>query len=50
MQCPKDFVGITALATLGGLLGNRIGVRPLQCDDWIEVPNYGPPPSDRRAY
>ncbi len=39
MQCPPDFVAATLLATLGGLLGNRVGVRPLQHDDWTEVPN-----------
>jgi putative DNA primase/helicase len=39
MQCPCDFIGIAAMAALGSLIGNKIGLRPKQFDDWVEVPN-----------
>jgi hypothetical protein len=39
MQCPPDFVGIPAMVALGSLIGSKLGVRPQQKTDWIEVPN-----------
>ena len=39
MQCPPDFVAIPAIVALGSVLGRKIGVRPQQRTDWIEVPN-----------
>ena len=39
MQCPPDYVGIAALVALGSVLGRKIGIRPQQKTDWIEVPN-----------
>jgi hypothetical protein len=40
MQCPVDFVGISAVAALGSVLGRKIGVRPKQKDAWIGVSNF----------
>jgi len=39
MQCPPDFVAAPALVALGALVGRRVGIRPKQHDDWIEIPN-----------
>jgi Protein of unknown function (DUF3987) len=39
MQCPPDFVGMTAMVALGSLLGNKIGVAPQLRTDWVEVSN-----------
>jgi len=39
MQCPPDYVGITALVALGAVLGRKIGIAPEQQTDWFEVPN-----------
>src|SRR5262249_43279150 len=39
LQCPPDYVAITALTGLGALIGRRIGIKPQQRTDWLEVPN-----------
>jgi hypothetical protein len=39
MQCPPDFVGITAMVALGSVLGRKIAIRPQRETDWEEVPN-----------
>jgi putative DNA primase/helicase len=39
LQCPPDYVAITALTALGSLIGRRVGIKPQQKTDWIEVPN-----------
>jgi hypothetical protein len=39
MQCPPDFVGVSAMAALGAVTGCKIGILPEQCNDWYEVPN-----------
>jgi Protein of unknown function (DUF3987) len=39
MQCPPDFVGVSAVVALGSVLGRRVGVRPQRRTDWLEVPN-----------
>src|SRR5438067_12459903 len=39
LQCPPDFVAITAFTALGSLIGRRVGIKPQQKTDWIEVPN-----------
>jgi hypothetical protein len=39
MQCPPDFVGVSAMTALGATIGCRIGVRPQLHTNWIEVPN-----------
>ncbi len=39
MQCPPDYVAVTALTALGSLLGRKVGIAPEQKTDWYEVPN-----------
>lgn len=39
MQCPPDFVGITAMVALGSVLGRKVAIRPQRETDWEEVPN-----------
>jgi Protein of unknown function (DUF3987) len=39
MQCPPDYVGMTALVALGSVLGRKIGIAPEQQTDWFEVAN-----------
>ncbi len=39
MQCPSDFVGISAMVGLGSVIGRKLGVRPQRKTDWLEVPN-----------
>jgi uncharacterized protein DUF3987 len=39
LQCPPDYVAVTALTALGSLIGRRIGIKPQQKTDWIEIPN-----------
>ena len=40
MQCPADFVAVSAITALGAALGRKIGVRPQRQTDWFEVPNF----------
>ena len=39
LQCPPDYVAVTAMTALGSLIGRRIGIKPQQKTDWIEHPN-----------
>jgi hypothetical protein len=39
MCCPPDYVGIPAMVALGSLIGRRVGVRPQERTDWLEVAN-----------
>jgi putative DNA primase/helicase len=39
MQCPVDFVGVSATVALGAVIGRKIGVRPQLHTNWIEVAN-----------
>src|SRR5262245_55415457 len=39
LQCPPDYVAVTALVALGTLSGRRVGIKPQQKTDWLEVPN-----------
>jgi len=40
MQCPPDFVAVSAVTALGAALGRKLGIRPQQQTDWLEVPNF----------
>src|SRR5262249_3470472 len=40
MQCPPEYAAIPGVIALGTLIGRRIGVKPQQSTDWIEVPNF----------
>ena len=39
LQCPPDYVGVTAIAGLGSLIGRRAGIKPQEKTDWMETPN-----------
>jgi hypothetical protein len=39
LQCPPDYVAVTALTALGAVIGRRIGIRPQAKTDWVEIPN-----------
>ena len=39
LQCPPDYVAVTALTALGSLIGRRLGIKPQTKTDWVEVPN-----------
>jgi putative DNA primase/helicase len=39
LQCPPDYVAVTAMTALGSVLGRRIGIRPQMKTDWTEIPN-----------
>jgi Protein of unknown function (DUF3987) len=39
LQCPPDYVGVTAIAALGSLIGRRAGIKPQEKTDWMEIPN-----------
>src|SRR5215469_8540316 len=39
LQCPPDYVAAAAIAALGTLIGRRLGIRPQEKTDWLEIPN-----------
>jgi 5S rRNA maturation endonuclease (ribonuclease M5) len=39
LQCPPDYVAVAAITALGAVIGRRVGIKPQQKTDWIEVPN-----------
>jgi len=39
LQCPPDYIAVSAMVALGSVIGRRIGVKPQVKTDWIEVPN-----------
>jgi len=39
IQCPPDFVAVSAMATLGSTLGCKIAVAPQRRTTWLEAPN-----------
>jgi putative DNA primase/helicase len=39
IQCPADFVGVTAMAALGAVIGRKVGIRPQEKTDWTEFAN-----------
>ncbi len=39
MQTPAEFVAVPAMIAAGSLIGRKIGIRPMQFDDWQETPN-----------
>jgi putative DNA primase/helicase len=39
LQCPPDYVAITAIVALGSVIGRRVGIKPQVKTDWVEVPN-----------
>jgi hypothetical protein len=48
MQCPPDYIAVSAIVAAGAVVGRRIGIRPQAHTEWVEVPNLwgcvvGPP-------
>jgi hypothetical protein len=48
MQCPADYIAVSAIIAAGAVVGRRVGIRPQEHTDWVEVPNLwgccvGPP-------
>lgn len=39
MNCPIDLVAIPVMIAAGSLIGRRVGIRPQQLTDWLEVGN-----------
>lgn len=39
LQCPADYVGVAAITALGSVIGRRVGIKPQEKTDWIEVAN-----------
>ena len=39
MQCPPDYVAVSALVAAGAVIGRRVGIRAQENTDWTEVPN-----------
>ena len=39
MQCPLDFVAVSAVCGLSGLIGAGCGIRPKKLDSWTVIPN-----------
>jgi len=39
MQCPPDFVAVTAMVAAGSVIGRQCGICPKAKDDWLVVPN-----------
>jgi hypothetical protein len=39
LQCPPDYVAVTAIVALGSVIGRRVGIKPQRKTDWVEVPN-----------
>jgi Protein of unknown function (DUF3987) len=39
LQCPPDYVAVSAMVGLGATIGRRVGIKPQMRTDWIEVPN-----------
>ena len=39
MQCPIDYVAVSVMVALGGVIGRRVGIRAQEHTDWTEIPN-----------
>jgi putative DNA primase/helicase len=39
VQCPPDFPAVSAMVSLSGVVGRKVGIRPKRRDDWLVVPN-----------
>ena len=39
MQCPADYVAVSAMVAAGTVIGRRVGIRAQANTDWTEVPN-----------
>ncbi|OGT57591.1 MAG: hypothetical protein A3F14_05565 [Gammaproteobacteria bacterium RIFCSPHIGHO2_12_FULL_43_28] len=39
MQCPADYIAITAIVEAAAIIGTGCGIKPKQHDDWLVIPN-----------
>jgi hypothetical protein len=39
MQCPPDFIAVSAIVATAAIIGTGCGVKPKQHDDWLVIPN-----------
>jgi hypothetical protein len=39
LQCPPDYVAVSAMVALGSVIGRRMGIKPQIKADWLELPN-----------
>jgi hypothetical protein len=39
LQCPPDYVAVSAIVALGAVIGRRVGIKPQFKTDWVEIPN-----------
>lgn len=39
MQCPPDFAAVGAFVMMATIIGRKVGIRPMQRNDWTVIPN-----------
>jgi putative DNA primase/helicase len=39
MQCPPDFAAMGAFVMMATIIGRKVGIRPMQRNDWTVIPN-----------
>jgi len=39
MQCPTDFAAVGVLVMIVGIVGRKVGIRPMKNNDWTVIPN-----------
>jgi hypothetical protein len=39
LQCPPDYIAVSAMTALGSVIGRRLGIKPQNKTDWTEMPN-----------
>lgn len=39
MQCPPDYIAISAIVATAAVIGTGCGIKPKQHDDWLVIPN-----------
>jgi len=47
MQCPPDYLAVTAMVAAATLIGRKVGICPKRFDDWLIVPNLWAMPIGR---
>ena len=40
MQCPPDFAGVGVMVMMATVIGRKIGIRPMQHNDWTVIANF----------
>lgn len=39
MQCPADYIAVSAIVATAAVIGTGCGIKPKQHDDWLVIPN-----------